>query len=233
MPLFLIPFIYYSIILTTLVGVLSISIFNFDFGRLIGISENVKNMVMWHVFYSLSIILVAVVLATFICRSREVRYRQIFLYANPSQYLFLRNILIWANLLYLIFLVVKNWQNLPLFILFSNQDISAALAQAKNEHLIGGYAIPYISKFFDFSNYFVPLLCFLVYLKTSKGLIIFIISLLCAFIYLSLDLQKAPFLLLCLMLFFLYSTVARFRYWGVLFFLFIFTLFLWGRHLLR
>jgi hypothetical protein len=123
-----------------------------------------------------------------------------FLNENPIKYKKMAMILLAVNVLYLSLLLTLYSEAIPLLMVFNGEGITNALAGAKLQHLGGsGINIPYVSKFFDFLNFFLPLLILLLYLRKSTSVYVLFLVYASSFIYLSLELQKAPFLTLGLL----------------------------------
>lgn len=204
MPKYLSLLLIYPLFFTTFLGVSIVYFTGFDFGRLGGVSLDTKDLVFYHVLYSMVVLLFVIFVAVICNRGREGRAFSEFFYESPKRYKLFAMLLLAFNGIYLLSLIVAHKDSLPLLILLQGGSIDYALEQAKLQHLSAGAVnIPYVSKFFDFSNLFLPLFLLLLYFRKSIGIVFLGLSYGFAFFYLSLDLQKAPFLMLCVLSFYL------------------------------
>lgn len=198
MPLYLVLFFWYALIATSLFGVVVVYFFDFSFYRLDGISRYVVENVFFHVIYSFVVVSSVMYFTARLLVKSHLHYYSIFLHESPSKYNKLSLFLVFLNLVYLLFVSFLYFDSIPLFSVFS-ADLDDTLALARSAHVDGAYSLPYISKFFDFSNIFSPILVLTLFLRGDKKYFSLVIAYSVSAIYLSMDLQKAPFLLLCLM----------------------------------
>ena len=222
MPKYLSIFVWYTLITSTLTGVGLVFYFDFHFGRLSEISPIVKSSVFFHVIYAITVIFIVIFIVSKLTKKRNKVALKQFVSENPAKYRVLFLFLFLANLMYILLIFLLNSKSIPLFMVF-NGNGDEALGAAKAIHLASGsYQLPYISKFFDFLNFFLPLLGLLLYRWKSTSLLMLLAGYMLSFLYLSMGLQKAPFLILCLLSMYVFLLINKSYFKkmvGVLFFL--------------
>tara|TARA_B100000446_G_scaffold188212_1_gene221152 strand:+ start:1627 stop:2844 length:1218 start_codon:yes stop_codon:yes gene_type:complete len=200
MPHYLRLFFWYTFLVTSILGVAIVYFFDFSFGRLNDIDDEIKEIVFYHVIYSALIISLAAYLTGKAVVKSNSKYYHVFRSEDPSRYKNLGWWLCVINFFYLLLISFFYIDVIPLYSIWSGVDLNEALSLAKKSHLSSdSYSIPYVSKFFDFSNIFAPLLVLILFLRRTVSRFLLVFTYFVSFIYLSLDLQKAPFLLLCIM----------------------------------
>lgn len=199
MPQYLRVFFWYTFLTTSILGVVIIYFFDFSFGRVDEISSDVKNLIFYHVFYSVFLIFISIYFSCKLVAKSNVRYFRLFISESPYRYKKISIILLFLNTVYLLLLSILYLDSIPLYSILAGVDLNETLALAKKSHSgLNSYNIPYVSKFFDFSNLFTPLLILIIFIKGGSHRFLLIFSYIVSFLYLSLDLQKAPFLMLCI-----------------------------------
>lgn len=200
MPRYLTIFFWYSLFITTFLGVSIVYFFDFDYGRLTSIGSHNKSLVFFHTLYSILVIGFVVFVLSFVDKSKTKQTYYLFINSSPHEYKNLALVLLLLNFIYQFIIIVLYGNTIPLVMFLSGENIGSVLLQAKSVHFgLSSFNLPYISKFFDFLNYFLPLLFLLLFLRKSIGFILLLISYFFAFFYFSMDFQKAPFLIICLM----------------------------------
>lgn len=207
-PGFLNLFFYYSIFFTSFFGVFLVYVGSSNF-RFSDIDDTVKSVVFFDVLYSVFVLLLSIQFSFYFVKSRYKNYISRIDEEDCFFYFFIFKCLLLFNVIYILVLIIVFGKEIPLFKLFLDDEVEQALLLAKKAHYGEGYGWPYISKFFDFLNLFLPLLGLAIYGRWGKFLLTTIISFILSFLYLSFDLQKGPFLLLCLMSLFIFMRFCQ------------------------
>jgi len=203
MPLYITVFLFYNLLLSPLLGVTVVYLLGVDMNRLGGIHPNIKEEVFLAVWFSALLIIFFIALALGVTRRLNLRNKAVFENDVPSRpHLILYQCLFLINCIYIAFLFARFHAAIPLVQLLFGSDFKTSLSLARDAHLTGSISIPYISKFFDFLNLFLPLFGLTLYLDKRLGKLFLLLAYVVSISYLSMDLQKAPaFILLLLSLF--------------------------------